>query len=316
MKARLVKTLALISINLVALGLAVVPASAALVTQTVTILGGVVDDQHPLGSQDPYTETSTDNGLTWHPAYLVGSHPWGFVEGTNSWLNCGPSLSDCLDATSLYRYRFFVPENYSSPTLDASFIVDNYGIITLNGTQITPGQVAMGWSTEGPIDVSTMLRPGWNELQVTLVDVGGLAGINYRLVLSLQSEEEVVVAPPGSEPIKVSYNALGGVVSKLEDLYKIGDPGFSLPIPERPGFTFLGWFTDPDEGVQVTETNYTPASNTTLYARWAAPQVLQRELANTGFASLGMTLVGVTLIGLGFLAVRSRKNKLNRPKVT
>lgn len=308
MKARLVKALALLATTLVALGLAVVPASAALVTQTVTILGGVVDEQHPLGSQDPYTETSTDNGLTWHPAYLVGSHPWGFVEGTNSWLNCGPSLSDCLDATSLYRYRFHVPDNYSSPTLDASFIVDNYGIITLNGTQITPGQVAMGWSTEGPIDVSTMLRPGWNELQVTLVDVGGLAGINYRMVLSLQSEEEVVVAPPGSEPIKVSYNALGGVVSKLEDLYKIGDPGFSLPIPERPGFTFLGWFTDPDEGVQVTETNYTPASNTTLYARWAAPQVLQRGLANTGFDSIWLIGLGSALLAVGVGLKRVRRS--------
>jgi len=284
-----------------------VPSGAAPVTQTVTILGGVIDEQHPLGSQDSYTEASTDNGVTWNPAYLVGQHPWGFVEGTNSWLNCGPSVYDCLGQTSLYRYRFFVPDNYTSPTLDAAFIVDNLGVITLNGTEISPGQVAGNWSTSGPIDISSMLHEGWNELQVTLVDQGGLAGINYRLVLSLQAEEEVVVAPPGSEPIQITYNAQGGSVPRLSDAYNIGDPGFNLPIPEKLGSVFLGWFTEAVGGQQVTETNYTPASTATLYAHWETPQVLSFELANTGTDTTAIFWGSLALVGLGSFLIRVRK---------
>ena len=75
MKALVRNTLTVISLAALALGLSIAPANATTVTQTVTILGGVIDAQHPQGSEDPYTETSTDNGLTWHPAYLVGSHP-------------------------------------------------------------------------------------------------------------------------------------------------------------------------------------------------------------------------------------------------
>ena len=303
------KLVAALLLGLMTLSFFATPSSAAVSTQTVTILGGVIDETHALGSEDLYTETSTDGGVTWHPAYLVGEHPWGFVEGTNSWLNCGPSLEDCLGQTSLYRYRFHVPDTYSSPTLDAAFIVDNLGVITLNGTEISPGQVAGNWNTGGPIDVASMLHSGWNELQVTLVDQGGLAGINYRLVLSLQAAEEVIVAPRGSEPIQVSYNANGGSVSKLSDLYNIGDPGFNLPTPQRLGMIFLGWFTDPVEGQQVWDTNYVPASTSTLYAHWSDPGISAFELANTGGNVTWPLVAGLSCISVGLvLALRRRQN--------
>lgn len=294
-------------IGLATLGSSVVSASAEVSTQTVTILGGVIDETHPLASEDPYTEASTDGGVTWNPAYLVGDHPWGFVEGTNSWLNCGPSVYDCLGQTSLYRYRFFVPDTYANPTLDAAFIVDNLGVITLNGTEISPGQVAGNWTTNGPIDVASMLQSGWNELQVTLVDEGGLAGINFRLVISMQSEEEVIVAPPGSEPIQVSYNANGGTVSKLSDLYNIGDPGFNLPTPQRIGMIFLGWFTDAVEGVQVSDTNFVPASTSTLHARWAAEEATPYDLANTGDSLVDELALALILVAVGLFVVRKSK---------
>ncbi|MFM2024191.1 MAG: hypothetical protein RLZZ56_204 [Actinomycetota bacterium] len=301
--------LGLVAIVLATLSISATQATAEPTTQTVTILGGVIDEQHVLGSQDPYTEASTDNGETWNPAYLVGEHPWGFVEGTNSWLNCGPTVYDCLGQTSLYRYRFFVPENYSNPTLDAAFIVDNLGVISLNGIEISPGQVAGNWDTGGPIDVAAMMRSGWNELQVTLVDQGGLAGINYRLVISLQSEEEVIVAPPGSEPIEISYNANGGTLSKLFDRYKIGDPGFDLPIPERAGWLFIGWFTDPTQGIQVPEANYVPASTSTLHARWVRAQQEVVSLANTGGDMASLLIAGLMMSVLG-ISLRQLAHKI------
>lgn len=309
MNVRVRQLLGLVAIVLATLSISATQATADPTTQTVTILGGVIDEQHVLGSQDPYTEASTDNGETWNPAYLVGEHPWGFVEGTNSWLNCGPTVYDCLGQTSLYRYRFFVPENYSNPTLNAAFIVDNLGVISLNGLEISPGQVAGNWDTGGPIDVAAMMRSGWNELQVTLVDQGGLAGINYRLVISLQSEEEVIVAPPGSEPIEISYNANGGTLSKLFDRYKIGDPGFDLPIPERAGWLFIGWFTDPTQGIQVPEANYVPASTSTLHARWVRAQQEVVSLANTGGDMASLLIAGLMMSVLG-ISLRQLARKI------
>lgn len=40
-----------------------------------------------------------------------------------------------------------------------------------------------------------------------------------------------------------------------------------LPIPERSGFKFIGWFTEADEGEAVTTTT-TFSSNTTIFAHW------------------------------------------------
>lgn len=277
--------------------------SAAMATPTtssVTILGGVIDEQHPLGSEDPYTETSTDNGATWQPAYLVGVHPWGLVEGTNSWLNCGNTLEQCLLQTSLYRYRFFVPTGFTNATLDAAFIVDNNGEMTLNGQPFSPGYIAQNWSSEGPVDVQSKLVAGWNELLVTLQDQGGLAGINYRLTISLTAEDEIILAQPGGAPLQLLYNALGGEVSRTSDSYVIGDPALVLPTPSKLGHLFLGWFTEETAGTQVADT-YTPSSDKTLYARWAAVRSLETErtLANSGFDSFGLTLLALALIGAG-----------------
>jgi len=82
------------------------PAYADPPTQSLSILGG----NGAAGTVDPTTDWSQDpvvwnSGIsttgawhftgnanpTWHPAYRVGSHPWGFVPGTNGWINCGPT---------------------------------------------------------------------------------------------------------------------------------------------------------------------------------------------------------------------------------
>src|ERR1700730_12390450 len=97
--------------------------------QTLTILGA----QGTPGQTDPYTQFSQDNGQTWHQAYLYGSHPWGFIPGTNSWINCGPSGTDyCINQTVLYRIRFKVPEGSINPQMTFDVKADNYATIWLN----------------------------------------------------------------------------------------------------------------------------------------------------------------------------------------
>ena len=56
------------------------------------------------------------------------------------------------------------------------------------------------------------------------------------------------------------FNAIG---------VKFGDEYGNLPIPVRSGYTFLGWFTEPDGGIEVTEDTIMQLHDShKLYARW------------------------------------------------
>jgi len=57
-----------------------------------------------------------------------------------------------------------------------------------------------------------------------------------------------------------------------------------LPTPERGGFVFTGWFTEPDcAGEALRGTRFVPTENTTLYAGWTACEYV------VGFATDGGT---------------------------
>ena len=46
-----------------------------------------------------------------------------------------------------------------------------------------------------------------------------------------------------------------------------------LPELEKPGYTFAGWYTDPENGYRITDTSeITTASDFTLYAQWAGAE--------------------------------------------
>ena len=48
----------------------------------------------PIGDIDPYSEGSTDNGLTWGPTYSVGTHPFADLPGVTGWVNVYPCQGD------------------------------------------------------------------------------------------------------------------------------------------------------------------------------------------------------------------------------
>lgn len=69
----------------------------------------------------------------------------------------------------------------------------------------------------------------------------------------------------------VSFDANGGVVSpKTKTMNKTTTTYGELPTPTKDGSDFLGWFTDPTNGDEITSsTTYTfGTSATTLYAHW------------------------------------------------
>ena len=67
----------------------------------------------------------------------------------------------------------------------------------------------------------------------------------------------------------VTFDANGGTVGTTSKEVTYNQAYGTLPKPTRSGYTFDGWFTEANSGVEVTSTNkVNKASNHTLYAHW------------------------------------------------
>ena len=69
----------------------------------------------------------------------------------------------------------------------------------------------------------------------------------------------------------VTFDANGGTVTPADAEMTVtyGNPYGKLPEPTRKGYTFVGWFTNPNGGTQVKEdAEVTTAANRTLHAHW------------------------------------------------
>ncbi len=56
----------------------------------------------------------------------------------------------------------------------------------------------------------------------------------------------------------------GGVVN----MYAIWEPASVNYVPEREGYSFQGWYLDAECTAKVSDNEYTPTKDTTLYAKW------------------------------------------------
>ncbi len=89
----------------------------------------------------------------------------------------------------------------------------------------------------------------------------------------------------GSTKFKLALDANGGTVPVAATRAAYGDKVGKLPVPERLGHVFNGWYTARDGGTRVTaETRMTVAADFTLYAHWTALAAGSCEDAAIGFA--------------------------------
>lgn len=73
----------------------------------------------------------------------------------------------------------------------------------------------------------------------------------------------------------VTFDAQGGSVTPASKSVTYGQPYGALPVPERPGYRFDGWFTAAAGGTQVTaETVVTVTAAQTLYAHWTVQSIV------------------------------------------
>ena len=66
----------------------------------------------------------------------------------------------------------------------------------------------------------------------------------------------------------VSFDPCGGACSESTRLVSAGQKYGTLPTPVKEGCAFVGWFTQPEGGQQITANSTTGASNITLYAHY------------------------------------------------
>lgn len=184
----------LVVVFLTAAALGSSPAMAA--PQTLTILGA----EGNAGDRDAYTEFSMDNGQTWSRSFLYGSHPWGFVSGTNSWINCGPNGTDYgINQAVLYRVKFNVPDDFTNPQVALDVKADNYADIWLNGIYVM--RVNDSGTISGNATVNDAVYSGDNEIRILLTDMGGWAGLNYAVEVNVDASTPPTLVTAPEEPI-------------------------------------------------------------------------------------------------------------------
>ena len=92
------------------------------------------------------------------------------------------------------------------------------------------------------------------------------AGDNYRL-------ESRFYVTDGS--YVVSFDPCGGACSESTRLVSAGQKYGTLPTPVKEGCAFVGWFTQPEGGQQITANSTTGAGNITLYAHYQGQYTYQ-----------------------------------------
>jgi len=72
-------------------------------------------------------------------------------------------------------------------------------------------------------------------------------------------------------PVTIMFRTgVAGLPNPEMKVSGIGEVYGPLPILDRPGHTFLGWFTA--DGTEITEASIVPVSSQTLYAKWSDTQ--------------------------------------------
>ena len=74
----------------------------------------------------------------------------------------------------------------------------------------------------------------------------------------------------------ITFDACDGEMSLDQSVVPAGVNVGAMEVPQRPGYTFLGWFSEETGGQKITE-DYIPEGNMTIYAHWISHEQLREE---------------------------------------
>ena len=209
------------------------------------------------GTQDPYIQALPEGATEWSQAYLTGTHDWGFVPGTNSWLNFDPSNAVGLNTRTPYRIRFMVPADFTDPSMVFHIKADNRAVIWINDTYIDSVDGEAIPNTPDTV-IEQALNVGMNEIRITMVDWGGIVGLNYRIDVTMTSAEDISDAVLTPEDAAELNNA--PIADAGDDQY-LGTNMVTLDAsgstdPDGNLLTYA-WFADESEEIIATGVNPT-----------------------------------------------------------
>ena len=92
------------------------------------------------------------------------------------------------------------------------------------------------------------------------------AGNQYR-----KDTDIIITVSKGKTPLTVTFNGNGGIALKGKKTLYLGDKYGEMPKALKEGYTFEGWYTDKNGGVEITSSSVLSQKNdVVLYAHWVA----------------------------------------------
>jgi len=287
-------------------------------TQTLTILGGSGNPGETTTNVEYYNPVTEE----WQPAYMAdygpyghpGGHPWGKIAGTSGWVNHradGASVGAYLIWYD-YRIRFTAPASYSNPTMVFSLKADNYAQVAINGTNV--GGLITGSTDQNNADAvfSQSLVSGENEITIRVGDSGGLNGFNFRIDLTVDSEEpleELEVEPsdtvaPVITAADVSAEAtgpLGAAVSFTATAVDDVDGSVTVGADPASGSTFALGQTTVNLGAYDAAGNFGEASLTVTVVDTTPPVItapadITAEATSASGAAVNFTATALDIV--------------------
>ena len=98
-----------------------------------------------------------------------------------------------------------------------------------------------------------------------------------RPVIEVSNIDLLATDPAAPHLITITFDSQGGnnIDNRVIESYKRYD---TLPIPEKEGYVFNGWYTDPVNGEQIYKSTFSPISDVTYYAHWTNRSLLGKAV--------------------------------------
>jgi uncharacterized repeat protein (TIGR02543 family) len=87
---------------------------------------------------------------------------------------------------------------------------------------------------------------------------------------------DFLVVEDQTKGFTVSFDACGGTTPLNQSVVPQGMSIGNTDVAQRPGYVFLGWFTEAEGGERVTA-DFVPEENMTIYAHWVSYEQLCNE---------------------------------------
>lgn len=205
----------------------------------------------------------------------------GGLEDRTEMIKAGNTVS--LPILSRQYYRFIGWE-YNGSIIDNSFIMPQKDVILTAQWEKTHYAVSLDGAVQHirigeSITLPTLTKTGYKF-------IGWLNGGKIYNGLFTPTDDVSLTSEWEANSYTVTLNANGGSVSQATQTVTY-DSVYTLPVPTKEGYEFIGWYTSADKsGVKRTDKNgssiskWNNASDSTLYAIWTKDYEIELDRAS------------------------------------